>query len=145
MADPARGTSEYSKALKKQEKADGRSKPHLNTTLTELRQRRVPMPRGGSGKSDVEHLIDSWKGVTARALEFLDDKALAAATAKELADVATKGTQNIQLLKGLPTKILGLAERSSMDKIMKMAMLEAKKRHLVDLPAEDYVDITPKD
>ncbi|MCH7843546.1 MAG: hypothetical protein IID01_12365, partial [Chloroflexi bacterium] len=67
------------------------------------------------------------------------------ATAKELADVASKGTQNIQLLKGLPTKILGVAERASMEDVLKMALHEARRRELVNLPRDGYEDITPKD
>ena len=115
------------------------------TTLTDLRQRREPQPRAGGRKSDVDTLIASWKDVTRRALQFLDDPALAAATAKELADVASKGTQNIQLLKGLPTKILGVAERASMEDVLKMALHEARRRELVNLPRDGYEDITPKD
>ena len=114
------------------------------TTLTDLRQRREPQPRAGGRKSDVDTLIASWKDVTRRALQFLDDPALAAATAKELADVASKGTQNIQLLKGLPTKILGVAERASMEDVLKMALHEARRRELVNLPRDGYEDITPK-
>ena len=115
------------------------------TTLTDLRQRREPVPRAGNRKSDVDTLIASWRDVTRRALQFLDDSALAAATAKELADVASKGTQNIQLLKGLPTKILGVAERASMEDVLKLGLQEASRRELVNLPREGYVDITPKD
>ena len=115
------------------------------TTLTDLRQRREPQPRAGGRKSDVDTLIASWKDVTRRALQFLDDPALAAATAKELSDVASKGTQNIQLLKGLPTKILGVAERASMEDVLKMALHEAHRRELVNLPRDGYKDITPKD
>ena len=115
------------------------------TTLTDLRQRWEPKPRAGGRKSDVDALIASWKDVTRRALQFLDDPALAAATAKELADVASKGTQNIQLLKGLPTKILGVAERASMEDVLKMALHEARRRELVNLPRDGYEDITPKD
>ena len=114
------------------------------TTLTDLRQRREPQPRAGGRKSGVDTLIASWKAVTRRSLQFLDDPALAAETAKELADVASTGTQNIQLLKGLPTKILGVAERASMEDVLKMALHEARRRELVNLPRDDYEDITPK-
>ncbi len=114
------------------------------TTLTNLRQRWKPEHRGGGRKSDIDTLIASWRDVTRRALEFIDDPALAAATAKELADVASKGTQNIQLLKGLPTKILGVAERASMEDVLKLALQEAHRRELVELPRGGYKDITPK-
>jgi len=120
-------------------------RPKQRTTLDALRQRKKPVGRKGQSEPGVDRLIASWEDVTQRALDFIDDPALAAATAKELADVATKGTQNVQLLKGLPTKILGVTDRASLQEVMKMALHEARRRNMIDISPEGYSDITPED
>ena len=143
MVDAPRGKTDYS-PLHKQATEVVPVRPKQRTTLAELRQRKKPAGRKGQSELGVDRLIASWEDVTQRALEFIDDPALAAATAKELADVATKGTQNIQLLKGLPTQILGATDRASLGEVMKMALQEARRRNMIDISPEGYTDITPE-
>lgn len=78
-----------------------------------------------------------------RALEYLDDFALAKSSAKDLAIVAGIMLEKRQLLKGEPTHILSTTERMSMSELVPLLVQEAEKRGLTLLNEGDMVDITP--
>lgn len=62
------------------------------------------------------------------ALQYLDDFALAAASAKDVASTVDLLIENIQLLKGKPTSIMSHSERRQINELIPLLLDEAKRR-----------------
>lgn len=70
----------------------------------------------------------------ALAIEYLDDFAMAGATAKDLAGTIDTLNHNIQLLKGRPTQIMSIEDRRKLNELIPALLIEAQRRG-VPLPA----------
>lgn len=94
-------------------------------------------------KLKTRDLLDTIEDRIARAFEYLDDEALAATSAKDLAIILGILLEKRQLLRGEPTQILGPAERASLDTLIPQLVKEAEKRGLVVMNEHAMVDVTP--
>jgi hypothetical protein len=77
-----------------------------------------------------------------RALSYLDDFALSAASAKDLAIVAGIMLEKRQLLRGEPTHILSQTERASMNELGQMLMKELSRRKIDVYENADYIEVS---
>lgn len=80
-----------------------------------------------------------------RALEWLDDTALAGASAKDLAIVVGILLEKRQLLRGEPTQILSVEERRRLDELVPVLLREAQRRGMLLEFRGPTVDVTPRE
>lgn len=74
-----------------------------------------------------------------RALEYLDDVALAQSSGRDLAVIAGVLTDKIQLLEGKPTQILSVEDRRKLNEIIPLFIREARRRGVtIDLRPGEY-------
>jgi hypothetical protein len=66
-----------------------------------------------------------------RALKYLDDFNLSAASVKDLAFTINVLIQNAQLLRGMPTQIVDVNDRRKLNELIPMIQEEAKRRGLI--------------
>ena len=78
-----------------------------------------------------------------RALDYLDDLALAGASAKDLAIIVGILAEKRQLLRGEPTHIMSSTERMSVNELVPALLREAEKRGLTVQNDDKMIDITP--
>lgn len=79
-----------------------------------------------------------------RALMYMDDLALAKASAKDLAIIVGVMLEKRQLLRGEPTQILSVEDRHSMNELLPALLNEAQKRGMFVDVIEGMVDVTPR-
>ncbi len=72
-----------------------------------------------------------------RALAYLDDTALASASAPQLSAVVSAMTQNIQLQEGKPTAITQYSDLAKLDQVLEDVSAELKRRGKM-------IDVTPE-
>ena len=78
-----------------------------------------------------------------RALLYLDDQALAKASAKDLAIIAGITIEKRNLLRGEPTQILSVEERHTLNELIPLIVAEGERRNMtIDLTA-DEVQVIP--
>lgn len=80
-----------------------------------------------------------------RALEYMDDYALAKSSAKDLAVIAGIMLEKRALLRGEPTQILSVEDRQSMKELLPALLQEAQKRGMFVDVINGMVDVTPGD
>ena len=80
-----------------------------------------------------------------RALLYMDDYALAKSSAKDLAVIAGIMLEKRALLRGEPTQILSVEDRTSMNELLPALLQEAQKRGMFVDVIDGMVDVTPGD
>ena len=78
-----------------------------------------------------------------RALMYMDDYALAKSSAKDLAVIAGIMLEKRALLRGEPTQILSIDDRSNMNELLPALLKEASKRGMFVDVIDGMVDVTP--
>lgn len=78
-----------------------------------------------------------------RALMYMDDYALAKSSAKDLAVIAGIMLEKRALLRGEPTQILSIDDRSNMNELLPALLQEASKRGMFVDVIDGMVDVTP--
>lgn len=83
-----------------------------------------------------EWMLEAWQRVGAAALAQITPENLRFATPKDLAAIADRATEKVQLLKGLPTQRVAHEDRRKLDELVVMLMEEVKRRGI-------EIDVTP--
>jgi DNA invertase Pin-like site-specific DNA recombinase len=76
----------------------------------------------------TQELIQLFEDRASRALDYLDDYAMAGASARDLAVVAGVMVDKARLLKGQPTQILSHEERKNINELIPAVIKEARRR-----------------
>ncbi len=92
--------------------------------------------------SEISALLDDRAH---RALEYMDDYALAKSSAKDLAIIAGIMLEKRALLRGEPTQILSIEDRHNMNELLPKLLQEASKRGMFMDVIDGVVDVTPGD
>jgi len=79
------------------------------------------------------------------ALEYMDDFAMARATAKDLAIIVGILGDKRQLLKGEPTHIISRQERMQLTELMPLVLKEMERRGITSLVDAEYIEVTQGD
>ncbi len=101
----------------------------LNGVRKRVTARTMPVVPNNQILSDKE-LIAVMQQSLSRAIAYLDDFALAGASVKDLASVIDTLVSNIQLLRGLPTSIMSVEDRRTLNELIPAVVQEAKRRGL---------------
>lgn len=105
----------------------GLSKTTADALLLRLRTRHLPMQMELKRLTTAE-LIDVIDEKISMALSYMDDVSMQAASASQLAVIFGILSDKRQLLRGEPTQILSVLERSSLDELMPVLLAEAARR-----------------
>lgn len=137
LAGPGSGSHEGDAMLAQQALGTLKSLGVDARTLAALRGRILPEAGKPQKVLGDRETIEEMKRARSRALHFLDDVSLAKANAKDLTQITTWLTQQIQLLSGQPTAILSIDDRRSLHELGQTLVGELGRRGIeIDVTAD---------
>ena len=144
LADLLEAGSDPLKALMTAARQCGLDEKITRRMIDRMRSEFQPV-LGEMRKVKTTEMVAALEDRAYRALMYMDDYNYAKASVKDLAIVAGIMLEKRALIRGEPTQILSIEDRSNMNELLSKLLQEAQKRGMFVDVIEGMVDVTPGD